>query len=73
MCESSEKGCCCSQCPPWWVTMGFVPPLQGTQAKTPAATTQAGTTQATPTQGSSGSSSSSSGLGGILGDVLSLL
>lgn len=26
--DSSSHGCHCCQCPPWWVTMGFIPPLQ---------------------------------------------
>jgi hypothetical protein len=26
--DSSSHECHCCQCPPWWVTMGFIPPLQ---------------------------------------------
>lgn len=33
--HSTAHGCCCSQCPPWWVTMGFVPPLQAPQGAVP--------------------------------------
>jgi hypothetical protein len=30
---SKECGCgCCTQCPPWWVTMGFTPPVQANTA-----------------------------------------
>lgn len=24
--DGCQNCCCCAQCPPWWVTMGFVPP-----------------------------------------------
>ena len=75
---SQECTCNCSQCPPWWVTMGFKPPLQITSTtpaapaapaapKEPTATTVAAPTQTTqPAQSSSGGSSLLGGLGNIL-------
>ena len=85
--ESSDKSCsCCSQCPPWWVTMGFVPPLQipqanGASGQTPVANpTPAAPTPATPTPGANpggvpprGNNNPLGVLGTILGDVAGVL
>jgi hypothetical protein len=80
--ESSDRSCscCCSQCPPWWVTMGFIPPLQATQAQpkaaaptpqpTPAPTPPVTPQPATPAQPSSGGGGNI--LTGLLGDVAGL-
>lgn len=66
---SQECNCCCTQCPPWWVTMGFKPPLQitsPTPTATPATPVAPPTQVSPPAQSSSGGSSLLGGLGNIL-------
>ena len=73
--DGSDKGCCCSctQCPPWWVTMGFVPPRQLPMNMPAATAAPPATTQTGTTTGSSGGGNPLGGLGSIIGDVTGLL
>jgi len=85
--DSGDRGCCCSctQCPPWWVTMGFVPPLQLNQGRAsgpsgagaaPPSISPSTPPAAPPTSTSGGQGQSSNplgALGGILGPALGLL
>jgi hypothetical protein len=79
--ESNSGSCCCGcqySTPPWWVTMGFIPPYgyqgpsggtpeQGTPS-TPNAPVNTTTTTAQPTT-QQPSQSSGLNLGGLLNDV----
>lgn len=78
--DSSNCNCCCGchySTPPWWVTMGFVPPynnqhVQGTPAS--PAPTGSSVNVAPPNVGTplghAQGGSTSGGLGGIIGSVL---
>jgi len=69
--------CCCqcaTQAPPWWVTMGFVPPLNPGQVHT--ATPVGGTVvtapppaQTPPVRGG-GTTGGAGGIGGAIGGLL---
>ena len=77
--NESNGNCCCGcqySTPPWWVTMGFIPPYsyqgggQTVHTATPGTATVGGTTTTTTTGGTKGTGTSGNPLGTILGDVV---
>jgi hypothetical protein len=80
----SDCNCCCgAYAPPWWVTMGFVPPTNPAGQTHPATTVPAPTAVTTvrpaapaapaqPTQPAkpTGGNSVGSTIGSVIGDVL---
>lgn len=83
MSEESNCGCCCScsQSPPWWVTMGFVPPLQNSAPRSTSSTSPpaggvmglggafGGVGSAAPTPAPAPAPQSSGGVGSVISDV----
>lgn len=76
----SDSQCCsCAYAtPPWWVTMGFIPPNNGSNTKDAGsshtgATTTTSTQTQQPTQTQQTTTQSSNPLGGIINTVGSLL